>query len=98
MLDGLDVLITPQEMKTIFEQGLKEYLQVWAATNRRIVLQSLGDEMLWERVQRHRNGRSVVERILTRVRERHGGGLSSGLNVTVEVGDILSEEMPDLEM
>jgi hypothetical protein len=98
MLDALDGFVPLSDMKPVFDEAWQKYSKLWAAAHKRVIIQSLGgDESLWERVQGHANGRNVVQRILKRVKEQHGA-ISSAVDASsVEVLDILNEEMPELQ-
>ena len=97
MLDGLDVVVEPTEIKGAFDAAWRAFVTLWGKERHRLLNEALGgDGVLLDQVRHHRNGEVVVQRILARVREQHGA-ITTGLDVsTIEITDILAEEMPEL--
>lgn len=96
MLDGADHIQMPTEIKQVFDQAWKAYIRLWGALNNRILTEALGDEELLNKVKEHRNGKTIVNRILQRIKEQNGGVITSEVDArSTEVTDILSEEMDE---
>jgi len=95
MIDGLDEVKTPNEMRVAFDAAWKAYICFWGAEHQRLLNQALGhDAILVDKVKGHRNGKRIVNRILERIKKSNGGTISTGINAAaVEVVDILEEEM-----
>lgn len=92
MLEGAEKLIHPVKMQIFFAQAWESYAAVWSSEHNRILRDCLGGQKEFDRVKSHPNGRKVMGRILSRVIETHGE-LMHGMEVDVEVGDILLEEL-----
>jgi len=94
MLDGIDVIQSPVAMKETFDRAWRAYAHYWANENDRVLFEALGsDEILVAKVKEHENGRRIVNRILARVKEQYGG-INPEVNASsVEITDILTEEM-----
>jgi hypothetical protein len=100
MLDGLDAVQSPGEMKDNLNHAWNAYAKYWGYEHERLLLEALGnDEMLLNRIKEHENGRRIVNRIIDRVRKQHGGVISSEANASsVEITDILVEEIGEDEV
>jgi len=91
MLDGLDVLLSPDEMKNTFDEGWKNYAQLWAFEHERVMLNLLGgNKLLLETVKKHPNAQTIISRIMERIKEQ--GGIKPGIDTSVEVADILFDQ------
>jgi len=96
MLDGIDEAQSPTEMKATFDMAWRAYAKYWGAEHDRILMQALGnDEALVSKVKEHENGQRIVYRILERVKEKHGGINAEIDASSIEITDILVEEMDD---
>ena len=90
MLEGAESLVHPTEMQKRFAGVWEAYAKMWTTEHNRIVRDCLGSQQEFDRVKNHPNGRTAIGRILNRVKEVHGE-LTPGMNVDVDVGDILDE-------
>lgn len=92
MLEGAEGLVHPTEMQKRFAGAWELYAKMWTTENKRIVRDCLGSQEEYDRIKGHPNGRSAIVRILSRVKEIHGE-LTPGMNVDVDVKDILMDEL-----
>lgn len=92
MLEGAEGLIHITEMDKRFKGAWQAYANMWAAEHNRIIRDCLGSQKEFDRVRSHPNGRAAIGRIMSRIREVHGE-ITPGMNVDVDVGDILIDEL-----
>lgn len=92
MIEGVEALIHPSEMQTRFSQAWQAYANLWGTEHNRIIRDCLGSDEEFERIKAHPNGRNVIGRILSRVKEVHGD-ITPGMAVNVDVADILFDEL-----
>lgn len=97
IIDGLDEVQEPGEIKKAFNAAWRSYIDFWGHEHKRLLCQALGnDAMLVDRVKEHKNGQRIINRILDRIKESNGGTISTGINAaSVDIVDILQDEMGD---
>ena len=96
LIEGAETLTRPQDMHSRFSVAWKASAKLWTASNNRIIRNCLGSQEEYDRVMNHPNGRNARGRILSRVKEIHGE-LTPGMDVDVDVGDILIDELGEIE-
>ena len=96
MLDAVDDFTTPTEIKAAFDAAWQAYIRIWGAEHERVLSEALGnDELLLTKVKEHANGQRIVNRIIQRVKDSQGGINPQVTGSSIEVTDILLEEMSD---
>lgn len=88
ILDGVNSLAPGEDMGERFNAAWAAYMAIWKMEHDAAIVSAIGDQMLWDRVKRHPNGREALIDILTRIQEAHGR-ITPGLEVEVDVSDIL---------
>lgn len=92
MLEGAEGLVHPFEMNKRFAGAWRDYAKFYQEENHRILRDCLGGQKEYDRVRNHPNGRTAIQRIQGRIKEIHGG-LTPGMEVNVDIGDILVDEL-----
>lgn len=94
LLEGAEKLVSPPEMDKRMKAIWDAYSTVWMGCLNRIVGDCVGGPENLKRIQEHPNGGRAKARILQRVKKQHGE-ITPGTTATVEVEDILLEELGD---
>lgn len=92
MVEGAETLIHPAQMQKRFARGWESYARLWGGVHNQIIRDCLGSEEEFERVRNHPKGKTVICRILNRVKEVHGA-LTPGMEVDIDIDDILLDEL-----
>lgn len=96
LIEGAETLTRPKDMHKKFSIAWKASAELWTAANDRIIRNCLGSQEEYNRVMNHPNARNARGRILSRVKEVYGD-LTPGMEIDVDVGDILIDELGEIE-
>lgn len=96
VIEGAEDLLNPREMDKRFKAAWMTYARLYKSEHHRMMRDCLGGQAEFDRVNSHPNGHNALCRIMERILRTHGE-LKPGMVVDVEVGDILLEELGDVD-
>jgi len=96
VIEGVESLAHPQDMQERFSAAWSNFAKLWASENNRIIGNCVGGPQQLQSLKNHPKAEVILRRIVHRIVEQHGN-FTPGMDVAVDVQDILLEETGEID-